>query len=94
MIAHAGQGSDSLAALKAYEADRAPATARVVQTNRTVPPDIVNLRVEELVGDRPFDDLGRYISQAELRAYSENYQAIAGFSHKDLAGSEALGAQK
>jgi 2-polyprenyl-6-methoxyphenol hydroxylase-like FAD-dependent oxidoreductase len=71
---------DVPAALRAYEAARAPATAKVVRTNREYPPDFINIRVEELVGDRPFDDLDRYISQDELRTLSENYKRIAGFS--------------
>jgi len=36
-----------------------------------------------LVGDRPFDDLDKYITQAELRALSENYKRIVGFSLGD-----------
>jgi 5-methylphenazine-1-carboxylate 1-monooxygenase len=71
---------DVPAALRAYEAARAAATAKVVRTNREHPPDFINIRVEELVGDRPFDDLDRYISQDELRDLSENYKKIAGFS--------------
>jgi hypothetical protein len=67
-------------ALLTYEAARATATAKVVRTNREHPPDFINIRVEELVGDRPFDDLDRYITQDELRALSDNYKKIAGFS--------------
>jgi len=55
-------------------------TAKVVRTNRDHPPDFINIKVEQLVGDRPFDDLDKYITQAELRALSENYKRIAGFS--------------
>jgi len=32
------------------------------------------------VGDRPFDDLDRYITQDELRALSDEYKRIAGFA--------------
>jgi len=71
---------DAPAALKAYEAARLEATAKVVRTNRDHPPDFINIKVEQLVGDRPFDDLDKYITQAELRALSENYKRIAGFS--------------
>lgn len=60
-------------------------TAKIVRTNRDHPPDFINIRVEELVGDRPFDDLSRYITQDELRALSENYKKIAGFSVADVA---------
>ncbi len=72
-------------ALKAYEAARLAPTAKVVRTNREFPPDFINIKVEELVGDRPFDDLDRYITQDELRALSENYKKIAGFSLSDVA---------
>jgi 5-methylphenazine-1-carboxylate 1-monooxygenase len=41
-----------------------------VRTNREHPPDFINIKVEELGGDRPFDRLDRYITQDELRALS------------------------
>jgi 2-polyprenyl-6-methoxyphenol hydroxylase-like FAD-dependent oxidoreductase len=75
--------SDPRDALKAYEAERVAPAARVVRTNREHPPDFINIKVEELVGDRPFDDLDKYISQDELRALSENYKRIAGFALAD-----------
>lgn len=71
---------DPRAALAHYEAERRPATAEIVLTNRVSPPDIINLRVEELVGDRPFDNLDDYISQGELRGLSDRYKRVAGFS--------------
>jgi 5-methylphenazine-1-carboxylate 1-monooxygenase len=67
-------------ALMAYESARREVTAKIVRTNRQYPPDFINIKVEELVGDRPFDNLDDYISQEELRALSENYKRIAGFS--------------
>jgi len=76
---------DAPAALKAYEAARAPATAKVVRTNREYPPDFINIKVEELVGDRPFTNLDEYITQDELRALSDNYKRIAGFALADIA---------
>jgi 5-methylphenazine-1-carboxylate 1-monooxygenase len=72
--------SDPREALRAYEAERRPATARVVRTNREFPPDFINIKVEELVGDRPFDNLDDYITQDELRALSDNYKKTAGFA--------------
>ncbi|HET9716948.1 MAG TPA: flavin-dependent oxidoreductase [Pseudolabrys sp.] len=72
-------------ALKAYEAARAETAARVVRTNREHPPDFINIKVEELVGDRPFDDLDKYITQHELRALSERYKRIAGFALPDTS---------
>ena len=77
--------SDPRAALKAYENARAAVTAQVVRTNREHPPDFINIKVEELVGDRPFDNLDDYITQEELRALSERYKRIAGFSVADVA---------
>ena len=71
---------DPLAAFAAYEAERRPATAEIVRTNRVSPPDIINLKVEELVGDQPFDNLDDFISQGELRGLSDQYKRIAGFS--------------
>jgi 2-polyprenyl-6-methoxyphenol hydroxylase-like FAD-dependent oxidoreductase len=77
--------SDPRVALKAYEAARAQPAAQVVQTNRNTPPDFINIKVEELVGDKPFDNLDKYISQEELRLLSENYKRIAGFALTDAS---------
>ena len=77
-------GGDPEAALRAYEAARAGPTARVVRTNREHPPDYLIRRVEELVGDAPFDDLDRHISPAELRRLSDEYKRIAGFALEDV----------
>jgi 2-polyprenyl-6-methoxyphenol hydroxylase-like FAD-dependent oxidoreductase len=72
--------ADPREALNAYEGARREATAQIVRTNREYPPDFINIKVEELVGDRPFENLDDYISQDELRALSESYKRIAGFS--------------
>ncbi|KQY98207.1 monooxygenase [Pseudolabrys sp. Root1462] len=72
------------AALKAYEAARAEPAAQVVRTNRAQPPDFINIKVEELVGDRPFDNLDDYISQNELKALSDSYKRVAGFALADV----------
>ncbi len=77
--------ADPVDAFRAYEALRREATARIVRTNREHPPDFINIKVEELVGDRPFDNLADYISQDELRALSDNYKRIAGFSLSDIS---------
>ncbi len=68
------------AALKAYEDARLGPASKIVLTNRSNPPDFINIKVEELVGDKPFDNLDDYISQDELRALSDNYKNIAGFA--------------
>jgi 2-polyprenyl-6-methoxyphenol hydroxylase-like FAD-dependent oxidoreductase len=76
---------DAVAALSAYEEKRRPATTRVVEANRKHPPDFINIKVEELTGDRPFDNLDTFISQDELRALSDNYKRIAGFGLEDVS---------
>lgn len=72
---------DAPAALARYEAQRLGPTARVVETNRTVPPDFINIKADELSGGQPFagsiDDL---ISQEELRRISDEYKRVAGFA--------------
>jgi 5-methylphenazine-1-carboxylate 1-monooxygenase len=81
-----------VAALRAYEDARLAPAARLVRTNRTAPPDFINIRVEELTGDRPFDNLDEFISQEELRALSDRYKRIAGYSIEDLATGSAAAA--
>jgi 2-polyprenyl-6-methoxyphenol hydroxylase-like FAD-dependent oxidoreductase len=77
------EGGDAQQALQRYEAQRLPATAKVVETNRTVPPDFIIMKADELSGGQPFagsiDDL---VSQDELRAISESYKQVAGFALK------------
>ncbi len=75
---------DPRAALKAYETARIGTTAKIVNANREQPPDLINIKVEELVGDKPFDDLNKYITEDELRVLSEDYKRIAGFALSDL----------
>lgn len=76
--------ADPCAALRAYEAARLPRANKVVLTNRSNPPDFINIRVEELVGDRPFENLDDFITQDELRALSDDYKRVAGFALDDL----------
>jgi hypothetical protein len=59
-------------------------TSQVVLANRSTPPDLINMRVEELTGDRPFENLDAVISQGELRSISDRYKKIAGFSVADV----------
>ena len=82
---------DPRKALLDYESRRLRPRLQVVRTNRDHPPDFINIKVEELVGDRPFDDLDEYITQDELRALSENYKRIAGFSLPDVAAQSPGG---
>jgi 5-methylphenazine-1-carboxylate 1-monooxygenase len=77
----AQSAGDPPAALQAYEQRRLEATARIVQTNRTVPPDFIIMRADELSGGHPIaGGIDSLISQAELRRISEDYKRIAGFS--------------
>ncbi len=76
--------TDPRDALKAYEAERAQTAAKVVRTNREFPPDFINIKVEELVGDKPFENLDKFITQDELKALSDNYKRIAGFALSDV----------
>lgn len=79
-LARLPAGADPRAAMSAYEAQRLPQTARIVQTNRSVPPDFINIKVDELSGGKPFRHIDDLISQDELRRISDNYKQIAGFS--------------
>ena len=76
--------ADPRDALAAYESARRDATGRIVRTNREYPPDFINIKVEQLTGDKPFDNLDTYITQDELRALSENYKRVAGFALADV----------
>jgi 5-methylphenazine-1-carboxylate 1-monooxygenase len=78
--------ADPVAALAAYEAQRLEATARVVLTNRTNPPDAILREVYERTRDRPFAAIGDVISHEELVALSEGYKRIAGYSKDALRG--------
>jgi 2-polyprenyl-6-methoxyphenol hydroxylase-like FAD-dependent oxidoreductase len=71
-------------ALRAYEAARLPATAKVVRANRVNPPDAILREVWLRTGDRPFTRIEDVISAGELREISERYKDVAGFSHEAL----------
>ena len=76
---------DPVAALRAYEEIRREATANVVRTNRTNPPDAILREVCLRTGDRPFDDIDAVISRDELAAISDSYKRVAGYDHDTLA---------
>jgi len=71
-------------AFLAYEQVRREVTAKIVRTNRSNPPDFINIRVEELTGDKPFVNLDDFITRAELQAMSDSYKRVAGFSLQDI----------
>ena len=74
--------SDPATALKNYEAKRLAITARVVQTNREVPPDFIIMKADELSKGMPFRHMDDLISQEALREISEHYKTVAGFALK------------
>jgi 2-polyprenyl-6-methoxyphenol hydroxylase-like FAD-dependent oxidoreductase len=76
---------DRVAALARYEELRREATARVVRTNRTAPPDAILGEVYRRSGDQPFCAIEDIISQDELTAMSDSYKRVAGFDKDTLA---------
>jgi 2-polyprenyl-6-methoxyphenol hydroxylase-like FAD-dependent oxidoreductase len=77
--------AEPVAALRAYEGKRLDATAKVVQTNRSNPPDAILREVYLRTGDRPFDDIDQVIGHDELAAISEHYKRVAGYDRETLA---------
>src|SRR5579862_6475745 len=71
-------------ALQQYEAVRNPATAKVVLTNRTDPPDAILREVWQRSGGQRFERIEDVISAAELEAISERYKKVAGFDRDTL----------
>ena len=71
-------------ALAEYEAVRNPATARVVLTNRSDPPDAILREVWQRSGGQRFERIEDVISPAELAAISERYKKVAGFDRETL----------
>lgn len=81
----AASGADPVHALVRYEELRRPITSQVVLTNRSTPPDFINIKVDELTGGQPFRHIDDVISQDELRKISDDYKKIAGFSLAAMA---------
>jgi 2-polyprenyl-6-methoxyphenol hydroxylase-like FAD-dependent oxidoreductase len=71
-------------ALIAYEAVRGPATAKVVLTNRTDPPDAILREVWNRSGGQRFDRIEDVIPIAELEAILDRYKKVAGFDRETL----------
>jgi 2-polyprenyl-6-methoxyphenol hydroxylase-like FAD-dependent oxidoreductase len=81
---------DVPAALRAYEKARLKPAYEVVLMNRTNPPDAILREVWRRTGDRPFARIEDVISEAELRALSEDYKRVAGFERESLAKRGSL----
>jgi 2-polyprenyl-6-methoxyphenol hydroxylase-like FAD-dependent oxidoreductase len=71
-------------ALKQYEAVRNPATAKVVLTNRTDPPDSILREVWQRSKGERFARIEDVISISELETISDRYKKIAGFDRETL----------
>jgi 5-methylphenazine-1-carboxylate 1-monooxygenase len=71
---------EPVAALAAYEKQRLEATTRIVLTNRSNPPDAILREVFLRSNDKPFRAIEDVISLDELRALSDGYKQVAGYS--------------
>ena len=76
-------------ALAAYEAERLPATARLLELTRAEGPDAVMQRVEERAPDG-FDDLEKVLPMAEREAIAARYKQAAGFDMQTLNNKPSL----
>jgi len=74
------QHADPKEALRAYEVLRLAPTAKVVETNRNVPPDFIIMKAHELSDGKPFRHIDDLITQDELRQISDHYKTVAGFA--------------
>jgi 5-methylphenazine-1-carboxylate 1-monooxygenase len=79
---------DVVTALKAYEAARLPATAKIVQDNRAGGPERVIDMVEERA-PHGFTNLNAVASYAELEAIVKGYSTMAGFDQTQVNRREA-----
>lgn len=83
----ADAGGDDRQALLKYEAERVPATTRVVLQNREAPPNLIVDTVEKRSGGKPFKDINDIIAPDELREIFESYQKTAGY-HVSVVGKQ------
>lgn len=83
-----GQSPDDVvAALQAYEAERRPATTRVVLQNRTAPPNLIVDTVEKMTEGKTFDKIEDVVPPEKLREIFANYQKVAGY-HVDVVSKQ------
>jgi 2-polyprenyl-6-methoxyphenol hydroxylase-like FAD-dependent oxidoreductase len=80
----AKHADDPEAALRAYEAERLPATTQVVLTNRKNPPDVILREVFNRTGDRPFARIEDVMSREEMLAITGGYKQVAGYDLETL----------
>ena len=84
--------ADPMAALRAYEEERLPATARIVLANRANGPERVMQYVEERA-PKGYAQLEDVISRSELEASAKDYKLIAGFDKDVLNNRPSLDAR-
>src|SRR3546814_5437218 len=77
------------AALAAYEAERRPATAKIVLANRQNGPEQVMQRVEELA-PAGFRRIEEVLTPGELEATASGYKKLAGFDKDALNSRPAI----
>ena len=80
--------ADPAAALEAYAAERLPATARIVLTNRQNGPEVCMQMAEERAPDG-FARLEDVFAEGELEGIAARYKAVAGFSKEAVAAKVA-----
>lgn len=79
---------DPAAALEAYAAERLPATAQIVLTNRQNGPEVCMQMAEDRAPDG-FAKLADVFAEGELEAIAARYKAVAGFSKEAVAAKVA-----
>jgi 2-polyprenyl-6-methoxyphenol hydroxylase-like FAD-dependent oxidoreductase len=75
--------------LMKYEAERRPATTKVVLQNRSAPPNLIVDTVEKMSGGKPFKHIDDVIAPDKLREIFAEYQKIAGYHVSVVGKAEA-----
>jgi 2-polyprenyl-6-methoxyphenol hydroxylase-like FAD-dependent oxidoreductase len=90
---HLATAPDPDEALARYEAERRPATARIVMMNRAGGPDRVMELAEQRAPD-PADDLDVLVPMSERQAIADDYKRVAGFDPAALTTPSAYVARR
>jgi 5-methylphenazine-1-carboxylate 1-monooxygenase len=88
LASHLASSNSVAEALAAYDAERRPATAEIVLSNRKGGPEGVIDVIEERAPDG-FDDIDEVASYAERKAIVRGYASLAGYA-KDQVNARAL----
>jgi 5-methylphenazine-1-carboxylate 1-monooxygenase len=83
-----GEHADPVAALKAYEAERLPATAKLVIANRGNGPEQC-MQIAEERAPGGFADVGEVFADGELEAIAARYKSVAGFTREAVEARTA-----